>query len=51
MIGYKETRIIKDKKYTFQKPPTITEENLVAVFHGKPDPHECDDAFVVDNWQ
>jgi len=51
MIGYKETRIIKDKKYTFQKPPTITEENRVAVFHGKPDPHECDDAFVVDNWQ
>ena len=23
----------------------------VAVFHGKPDPHECADAFVVDNWR
>ena len=51
MIGHKETRNIKDKKYTFQKPPTITEENRVAVFHGKPDPHECNDPFVVDNWR
>jgi len=23
----------------------------VAVFHGKPDPHECADPFVVDHWR
>lgn len=23
----------------------------IAVFHGKPDPHECLDSFVVDNWR
>ena len=26
-------------------------DGCVAVFHGKPDPHECADPFVVDNWR
>ena len=26
-------------------------DRCVAVFHGKPDPHECTDPFVVDNWK
>jgi len=51
IIGYDNTKIIKDKKYIFQNPPTVTEQNCVAVFHGKPDPHECADAFVVDHWR
>ena len=51
MIGRKDTKIIKGKKHIFQHPPTITEENRVAVFHGKPNPMECGDQFVVDNWR
>jgi len=51
MIGKKDTKIRNGQKYIFQHPPTITQENCVAVFHGKPDPHECGDQFVIDNWK
>jgi len=51
MIGYKDTKIIKGKKYIFPKSPVLSEQNCVAVFHGKPDPHECGDSFVIDNWR
>ena len=51
MIGRKDTKIVKGAKQIFQHPPTITEENRVAVFHGRPNPAECGDDFVVDNWR
>lgn len=51
MIGRKDTKIVKDAKQVFQHPPTIEPENRVAVFHGKPNPAECGDSFVVDNWR
>ena len=51
MQGRKDTKIIKGNKKIFEHPPTIAAENRIAVFHGKPDPHECEDPFVIDNWR
>ena len=51
MMGRKDTKIIKGNKKVFEHPPTITEENRVAVFHGEPKPSTCGDPFVVDNWR
>jgi hypothetical protein len=51
MQGRKDTKIIKGNKKFFEHPPTIAEENCVAVFHGEPKPHNCGDSFVVDNWR
>jgi len=31
--------------------PTIKNETSVAVFHGDPNPHNCKDTWVVDNWR
>jgi len=30
--------------------PTIKEETAIAVFHGDPNPHNCKDKWVIDNW-
>ena len=51
MMGRKDTKIRKGAKHIFQHPPTITEQNLVAVFHGEPKPFNCGDQFVIDNWK
>lgn len=51
MIGRKDTKIVKGAKKVFQHPPTITEDNKVAVFHGEPKPFNCGDQFVIDNWR
>lgn len=51
MIGRKDTKIKNGQKIVFQHPPTVTKENCVAVFHGKPNPHECGDQLVLDNWK
>lgn len=51
MIGRKDTKIVQGKKKVFVQPPTIAEENRVAVFHGEPNPHNCGDQFVIDNWR
>ena len=51
MMGRKDTKIIKGNKKVFEHPPTIAEENRVAVFHGEPKPSNCGDPFVVDNWR
>ena len=52
LVGFKDTKL-RDKsgKWYFSKPPTIISENRVAVFHGQPNPMECADQFVVDNWK
>ena len=31
--------------------PTIKTETSIAVFHGDPNPHNCKDPWVIDNWQ
>jgi hypothetical protein len=51
MMGRKDTKIIKGNKKVFEHPPTIAEENRVAVFHGEPKPSTCGDPFVIDNWR
>jgi hypothetical protein len=51
MIGLKDTKIRKGKKYVFNNPARITEQNKVAVFHGDPKPFNCGDDFVEENWK
>lgn len=51
MIGLNNTVFRNGKIHKFNKDPLITEENRVAVFHGNPNPMECGDQFVVDNWR
>ena len=52
MIGLKDTKLLtKDGKSFFRTPVKIEKGNRVAVFHGKPNPMECADQFVVENWQ
>jgi hypothetical protein len=31
--------------------PVIKDNTMVAVFHGDPNPHNCKDSWVVDNWK
>ena len=31
--------------------PTILPDTRVAVFHGEPNPHECEDPWVIEHWQ
>ena len=51
MIGLKYRALRHGPKFTFSKPPNITPENRVAVFHGDPKPFNCGDQFVIDNWK
>ena len=52
MVGFKDTKLRNEKgKYFFRKAPTILSENKVAVFHGEPNPLNCADQFVVENWK
>ena len=52
MIGLKDTKLLtKDGKRYFRTPPKIEPNNKVAVFHGLPNPMECADQFVIDNWK
>lgn len=52
MIGLKDTKLInKEGKSFFRTPAKVQPENRVAVFHGKPNPMECADKFVEDNWR
>ena len=52
MVGFKDTKLRnKSGKWYFRKEPTVTKDNKVAVFHGQPNPMECADQFVVDNWK
>lgn len=52
MRDRKELTII-NKKRTFKSSgnPIINPETCVAVFHGEPNPHECLDEWVVENWR
>ena len=51
MIGLKDTKLLtKDGKKFFRKPVDIAKGNKVAVFHGSPNPMECADKWVIENW-
>ena len=52
MIGLKDTKLLtKDGKKFFRTPAKIGKGNKVAVFHGSPNPMECADQWVIDNWK
>ena len=52
MIGFKDTKLLsKDGKSYFRTPAKIEKGNRVAVFHGLPNPMQCADPFVVENWK
>ena len=52
MVGYKDTKLLtKDGKKYFKTPARIEKGNKVAVFHGSPNPMECADQWVIDNWK
>ena len=52
MVGYKDTKLLtKDGKKFFKTPAKIEPGNRVAVFHGSPNPMECADKWVEDNWK
>jgi predicted oxidoreductase len=52
MIGLKDTKLVnKDGKHFFRTPAKVEPGNRVAVFHGQPNPMECADKFVEDNWR
>ena len=40
-----------NRKLKFVEDVTPSEECCICVFHGDPNPHNCDDPWVVDNWQ
>ena len=51
MVGLKYRADRHGPNWTFDRPPKITTENRVAVFHGDPKPFNCGDDFVVENWK
>jgi len=52
MIGLKDTKLLdKNGKKFFRQPVQVKPGNKVAVFHGSPNPMECSDQWVVDNWK
>ena len=52
MVGFKDTKLLtQDGKKFFRTPAKIEPGNKVAVFHGQPNPMECADKFVEDNWR
>ena len=52
MVGFKDTKLLnKDGKKWFRTPAKVQPGNRVAVFHGSPNPMECADQWVIDNWK
>ena len=52
MVGFKDTKLLtQDGRKFFRTPAKIEPGNRVAVFHGQPNPMECADKFVEDNWR
>ena len=52
LVGYKDTKLLtKDGKKYFKTPAKVEKGNKGAVFHGSPNPMECADHWVIDNWK
>lgn len=51
MLPRKETSFVNRERKVVEHPPQLSENNMVAVFHGEPKPVNCKDPFVVDNWR
>lgn len=48
----RKSMVQQGNTYTFTKPenPVIFPDTSIAVFHGTPNPHECADTWVKQNW-
>lgn len=44
-------RINGIRNFKNQKEPKVLPKTCVAVFHGEPHPHQCDDKWVKENWK
>ena len=52
MVGFKDTKLLtQDGRKFFRTPAKVNPGNKVAVFHGQPNPMDCADKFVEDNWK
>ena len=43
-------RIDGKRNFKEDKPPIIKDQTAIAVFHGEPHPHDCNDSWVTKNW-
>ena len=39
------------RDFAINGDPTIKDDTSIAVFHGDPNPHNCKDQWVIDNWK
>jgi hypothetical protein len=39
------------RDFAVNRDPTIKDNTSIAVFHGDPNPHNCRDQWVIDNWK
>lgn len=44
-------RINGYRNFSKKAEPKVIKESCIAVFHGEPHPHQCDDDWVKENWQ
>ena len=49
--GAKIERINGARRFKEKGQPHIRENTSIAVFHGEPNPAQCDDDWVIDNWK
>ena len=44
--------LVNGKRNFYQdKPPKIIKDSCIAVFHGEPNPEDCKDQWVIENWK
>jgi len=41
----------KPRNFVDKKEPKVLPKTCVAVFHGEPHPHQCEDNWVIENWR
>lgn len=49
-----KTQLVKTPNglnFLIDEPPKFGDDTCIAVFHGKPNPHECADSWVQNNWR
>ena len=39
------------RNFRDKKDPKLLKNTCVAVFHGEPHPHQCEDNWVLENWK
>ena len=44
-------KIGNHRNFTVKAKPKLIKGCCIAVFHGEPHPHQCEDEWVKDNWK